>query len=236
VSAVTKEPPPPPEILTEIQAVVESAMRGDTASVPRLRELLNEHPALWEHVGNLAEQAEHAWIFLAAEDNLHLRECLLKQVEAMRKEFIGESPSPVARLLAERVIITWLQSCYFDCIEAQALLKDESPKLAAYRAKRQAQAHRSHLSAIAAWTMLRKLLPVPVAAITTAAAPKPSAANGAAAKRNGRHSNGQVIKGRPPEGAFDPHNRIADLLAQVQGGAEPKSAGKRETVLCGTEG
>src|SRR2546423_15645570 len=103
------EQPPAPEILAEIKTVVGRAKQGDAAVLPRLRELLAEYPALWEHYGDLAAHAEMAWTKLAAGPNLHLRECLLHQAEALRQERAGPSPSPVETLLAERVVPCWPQ-------------------------------------------------------------------------------------------------------------------------------
>lgn len=81
--------------------------------------------------------------------------------EALREELAGPNPSPIVYLLVERVVATWLQANYFDAVSAQALNTDEKPRLAAYRAKRQEQAHRMYLTSLAALTTLRKLLPSP---------------------------------------------------------------------------
>ena len=153
------EKPPAPKIVDEIKAVVGRAKRGDATALPRLRELLTEHPALWQHYGDLSKQAEAAWADLAAGTDLHLRECLLLRAEALREELAGPAPSPVERLLVGRVVACWTQMAYFDALQAQTLHDDEKPRLAAYRAKRQEQAHRMYLTSLAALTTLRKLLP-----------------------------------------------------------------------------
>src|SRR5262245_49910915 len=127
------------------------AKKGDSGVLPRLRELLREFPVLAESYGNLAAQAEAGWAALAAGPDLYLRECVLQKAEALRGELGGPSPSPVERLLAERAVACWLQVYYFDALEAQAVGR-ESPRLAAFRARRQDQAHRSYLSALASLT------------------------------------------------------------------------------------
>jgi hypothetical protein len=68
---------------------------------------------------------------------------------------VAPGASPVERLLVGRVVACWLQLHYFDTIAAQAEIHEESPKLA----QRQEQAHRMYLSALAALTTLRRLLP-----------------------------------------------------------------------------
>src|SRR5690242_8801562 len=92
------EPPPVPKVLEEIRVVVGRAKQGDTTVLPRLRELLSEHPTLWQHYGDLAAQAEMAWANLAAGPDLHLRECLLQHAEALRQELGGPSPSAIEAL------------------------------------------------------------------------------------------------------------------------------------------
>src|ERR1700712_2338810 len=94
--------PPAPEVLDEIRAVVGRAKQGDTAVLPRLRELLADHPVIWQRYGDLAVQAETAWADLAAGTDLHMRECLLRRAEALREELAGPAPSPIERLLVER--------------------------------------------------------------------------------------------------------------------------------------
>ncbi len=153
------EQPPVPKVVDEIRAVVNRAKTGDTTVLPRLRELLARYPELWQRYGDLATQAQMAWANLAAGSDLYLRESVLRMAEALREELAGSSPSPIERLLVERVVACWLQLHYSDAIEAQSLNNDEKPRLAAYRAKRQEQAHRMYLTSLAALTTLRKLLP-----------------------------------------------------------------------------
>ena len=131
-------------------------------------------------------------------------------------------PSVLATLLAERVIITWLQVYYYDSMEVQAVLKNEAPRLAAYRARRQAQAHRAHLSALAALAAVGRMLPVRVRA----------AVEGPAAARNGYHGNGVAANGDAPRVAVDPVNRIAELLDRARNGAGPAPA-RPDQELCG---
>jgi hypothetical protein len=215
-------------VLNEIRDVIGRAQQGDAAVLPRLRELLAQFPLLAETYGNLAVHAEKAWAALAAGTDLHLSECLLHQAATMRQELAGPSPGPVERLLAERVVACWLQLHYFDAVEAQALAAGGTPRLAAHRARRQAVAHRNYLTALAALTTLRRLLPATAtvpAAIPATPTPTPAAANGAST--NGRHA-----KGSPP--TFDPRNRIADLFDPAANGMGPRASAKQQAP-CITE-
>src|SRR5262245_8971495 len=185
-----REVTPDADALNEIRAVVAQARKGDTAVLPRLRELLDGHPILWQRYGDLAAQAERLWVALAAGPDQYLRECLLRQAAAKRQELAGPDAGPVERLLVERVVMTWLQLSYFDAVTAQAAAKDELPKLALYRGKRQAQAQRAHLSAVAALTTLRRLLPRQLRSSPPALAADAGDRSGDSARRNGQGREG----------------------------------------------
>jgi hypothetical protein len=158
---------PAPELVRELHEVVGRARKGDATAVPRLRELLAQYPELAEPCGNLAIQAEAAWATLIAGPDLYFREGLMRKAALMRAELSGPSPSPIERLLVERVVAAWLQLHYFDAVEPKEILHDASPKLMQYRARRQEQAHRAYLSSLAALTTLRRLLPPPITPITS---------------------------------------------------------------------
>ena len=48
------------------------ARSGDVSVLPRLRAALDEDPALWQRLGDLAAQAERAWVELASGPNSSL--------------------------------------------------------------------------------------------------------------------------------------------------------------------
>jgi hypothetical protein len=222
---VSKEARPElePELYAEMQAVVNRAKGGDAGAVPRLRELMAQFPVLAGHFGDLGKQAETAWVALAAGSDLCLKETLLAHAVAMRAELGGASPSPVERLLVERVIVTWLQVNFFVSIEAQAVGAGESPKVGLYRARRQELANRAHLAALASLAMMRRLLPGP--AIEVAA--RAEATETPAPRKAGRRA-GVPVAASPPED----HNRLAGLFERLDEGrangharTEPLAAG-----------
>jgi hypothetical protein len=217
--------PPAPEIVETIRAVVARAKAGDDSAVPLLRELLTKYPILWQRYGDLAAQAEGAWVALAAGQNLYLRESLARQAAALRQELAGPSPSALEKLLVERVVACWLQLHYFDCIETRDLKADDRPRLAAFRAKRQEQAHRMYLTSLAALTTLRKLLPGPGFVGLPAPDTKPtpdSASNG--------HCDGPTPV--LPHGVA---NRLSGYFDDLSP-APRNGQGKRELEVVGTEG
>ena len=85
------------------------------------------------------------------------REALIRHLAALKTELAGPAPTPLERLLVERVAATWLQVNNAD--EVAALTRDVSVKQAGLALERQDRAHRRHLAAVAAPATVRRLLP-----------------------------------------------------------------------------
>jgi hypothetical protein len=143
--------------LDGIRMLLERARQGDSEVLPRLREELVGHPEIWQSYGDLAAHAQALWIGLSAGSDLALREALTLKAEAMRNELAGPIPSPMERLLVDRIVADWLQLQYADAAVAQAV--NVSLREAAFVQKRQDAVHRRYLQAIGALATLRKLLP-----------------------------------------------------------------------------
>jgi hypothetical protein len=77
----------------------------------------------------------------------------------MREEVAGENPSPLERLLAERIVITWLQIQLFEGLYASNMSKSMSVVQGNYHQKRLDLAYRRHLSAIRTLAQIRKIGP-----------------------------------------------------------------------------
>ena len=86
--------------------VLERAERGDLSVLPVLWKLLDANPQAWQSWGDLAMQAETAWVTLVAGPNLVLKESLTRKLVALRAELAGPTPSPLVRLLVDRIVIT----------------------------------------------------------------------------------------------------------------------------------
>src|SRR5437899_2879346 len=109
VNDETKDQRLAPEVLNEISAIIARAKVGDETAVPRLRELLNAHPLLWQWYGDMGAQTEKAWVVLIAGKDLHLHECLLQYIADMKQNLAGASASPLERLVIQRIVACWLQ-------------------------------------------------------------------------------------------------------------------------------
>jgi hypothetical protein len=95
------------------------------------------------------------------------RQALLKVGQlANEQELGGESPSPLERLLIERVTACWLQVNYLDALVAQA--QGSSAERVKMLQAQQDAAHRRHLSAIKTLATVRKLLRPPLSPVDVA--------------------------------------------------------------------
>ncbi|WP_291169897.1 hypothetical protein [Gimesia sp.] len=146
------------DAVAELNVLIARAKQGDAEVIPRLCEYLDNNPILWTGPGNLALQAQAAWITLIAGQDKHLKQCLARKVNDMKQELSGTSPSPMEKLLVERVVTTWLRVHYCEAHDAQQ--DEESLKWAEYRLKRYRTMADLHVKSIGALTMLRKLMPV----------------------------------------------------------------------------
>lgn len=136
------------------------AQSGDTSTLPALRKLLERPEFVGAFGGDLAEQAEQSLIRAAAGDDLAFKEALVRKLGLMRAELAGPTPTPIERLLVERIVACWLQVQDADVRYAQGQ-KTCTFAQGEYQQRRQDRAHKRYLSAIRTLALVRKLaLPV----------------------------------------------------------------------------
>jgi hypothetical protein len=123
-----------------------------------LRHALSSDPTLWQRYGDLAEQATESWLVLLAGRDLMLHESARQKMEALRKELSGPDPSPLEKLLVERVVACWLQVHYADATYAQAKGPQHTPGLLAELMKRQESSQRRFLASVQKLALVRKLI------------------------------------------------------------------------------
>ena len=182
---------PQHESLAVLRGVLARAKAGDAAALPRLREILDHSPALVARYGDLARQAEAAWVALASGSNLYLRESVTRAAEARRAELARPGASPVERLLAGRVVACEAELNYFRATEAQSLAAGCSHRQLQFHARRVERAQRMLLAATGALVTFQRLTPVPVRA--------EAALELAAAERDGtREASAGAVSPAPP--------------------------------------
>ena len=146
--------------VSELRELTRKAEEGDKKAIPALRKIFDGSPDLAWRLMDLARIAEHSYIQKLSKDgDLASREVLERQLKAMREEVAGEDPSPLERLLAERIVATWLQIQLFEALYGHNMFKDLSIRQGDYHQKRLDRAYRRYLSAIRSLAQIRKLGP-----------------------------------------------------------------------------
>jgi hypothetical protein len=171
MSTTTTTPPKQDEVLEQLQRLVERAEQGDETVLGELRAALDVNPWVWERYGDLAQQSQGAWLQLVAGRNLLLLESARRKAEQLRAELAGPAPSPLERLLIERIVATWLQVHYSDASYAQ--LKGTNPAQHAAALQRQNSAQQRYLQAVKALATVRKLLRPGLSPVDLALRPVP---------------------------------------------------------------
>jgi hypothetical protein len=160
MSATQATPPnPDPEALARLQNLVQRAQQGDESALAELQQILDAHPEIWQRSGDLAAQAQAAWLRLISGPDLLLRESVQRKLEEIKTELAGTDPSPLEKLLVERVAATWLQGHYFDAVYAAVKVNSSDQHRAIVA--RQHGAQRLFLQSVKMLVTVRKLLSAP---------------------------------------------------------------------------
>jgi hypothetical protein len=143
----------------EFWALADRAQQGDRTALPALREVLKNPRAVDLLGGDLAQQAELTLIDKFSGKNLLYKESVTRKLELLRGELAGPSPTPLERLLVDRVVTCWLHLHHLEVIYAG---KDSmSLELGSYYQRGLSSAQKRYLAAIKALALVRKLaLPV----------------------------------------------------------------------------
>jgi hypothetical protein len=158
-------------ILARLHRLVQRAEEGDESVLPELRAALAVNGWVWQDYGDLGRQSEAAWLQLIAGKNLLLLEATRRKAEQLRAELAGPGPSPLERLLVERIVSCWLQTNYADAAYAQ--LKGASPAQHTAALRRQNSARQRYLQAAKALATVRKLLRPSLSPVDLALRPVP---------------------------------------------------------------
>jgi hypothetical protein len=140
----------------DILAVLERAQEGDRSALPELKTFIHRVPKD-VRVINLAKMAEESLLTSSVGKDLMTKELMSRELETMRQEIAGPSPTPLERLLVERVVACWHQ-----LQDAEIIYHQNRKKLtirqSEYHQRRLDRLHRRYLSAIRTLVQVRKLL------------------------------------------------------------------------------
>jgi len=141
----------------KLMALIDRAQDGDEDALPVLRKVLDEAPEV-ARIVDLARNVERSIIEKMSGNDVFTQEAIPRNLKAMRKEIAGENPSPLERLLAERITVCWLELQYFEAIYAQNMGKLTITQ-SDYHQRRIDKAHRRYLSSIKTLAQIRKMGP-----------------------------------------------------------------------------
>src|SRR5262249_41291077 len=153
--------PTEPPVAAELRTLVKSAQGGDPSALPRIREILDQRPEVWRHVGDLAALAERAWIVVLAADHPVAVESMKRAVAAMKAELADEHPTTLERLLIDQIVACWMEVSYLGTVAADP--GRSSLDQADFRLKRLDSAQKRYLNAMKALTLVRMLAPAGLA-------------------------------------------------------------------------
>lgn len=144
--------------------MLDRAQRGDETALPAVREWL-KNPAFLDACGDLARHAEDTLVRKYAGTDLAVREGLFRKLASLRAELEGPSPSPLERLLAQRIVACWL---HLHLLELTCASRDGmGMELANHYQRCIDRAHKRYLAAIKTLAQVRKLA-VPVLQVNIA--------------------------------------------------------------------
>ena len=134
--------------------IMRRAQAGDTSVVPALRRILREDDDELIDAGHLARMA----LARAAskEGDLLTREIYIRQMEKDAEELAGPNPSPLEKMLAEKVAISRFRCYYYESLSVLQLGQG-TLQIDDHRHKRLARANRDFLAACKALAQVRKL-------------------------------------------------------------------------------
>jgi hypothetical protein len=145
-----------PTTTAELKALLKRSQSGDHTALPVVRKLLDDPYYLRLFGGELAENAANSFLRAMSEKDIGFAEAARKKMELMRAELLGANPTPVERLLVERIVACWLQVQDADIRAAQGQ-KDATLRWADFHQRRMDAANKRFLSAVKALALVRKL-------------------------------------------------------------------------------
>jgi hypothetical protein len=146
------------ESAPELKDAVERASRGDRSALPTIRQRLDTKSDEWWVANDFARMTTRAQIGQIYEDNLFARETLERQVERLKAELSGANPSPLERLLVERIACCRLQVNYAETKNAEYAKAGRNFQASEYYQKRVDRAQQRYIAAIKALAQVRRLL------------------------------------------------------------------------------
>jgi hypothetical protein len=140
-----------------LKSLVEQAQQGDTSILPVIRHWLDQVPELWNDSRVLAHQVERSWVHALSGQDLMSQEIIAREVEGLRAQLLGPQPTPLEKLLVDRICICWLAVQHSE-LHAAKRFNDRAVVLTASEEHRLDKVHHRFLTAVRELARVRKLL------------------------------------------------------------------------------
>ncbi len=93
----------------DLNALVDLANQGHRDALEELRNTLNNHPEIWQRLGDLGLHVETALIAAICQGNALVRESLQRQLAEMKAELVSADSPLLERMAAQRIMVCWLE-------------------------------------------------------------------------------------------------------------------------------
>jgi hypothetical protein len=143
--------PKPEELLAQIESLSSRARKGDKTAQQQINQML-DRPDCFQMFRDLAGRVRAALTYKFSGGEWVSAQLIDREVVRLRGELLGSAPSPVERLLAERVAIGWLE-----VHTAEYRLANADTAYRIHWQKQVDHAHRRFLAALRLLTALRRL-------------------------------------------------------------------------------
>jgi len=146
------------ETVAWLNDVVRRAEAGDKEAFAVAQAVYEEMPRLWEdHLHVLRQNLERSILDQLMPAGAHLlsRAATERQIKAMRADLLGERPTPLERVLVDRIVVDWLDSLVSDTVRAQR--SEGAIAVAEYRDRRSDRAHARLMRSLKTLATVRRL-------------------------------------------------------------------------------
>jgi hypothetical protein len=111
----------------EFAELVAASNDGDQEALTSLKQLLDDCPAIWHQVADLASDARTYLVKLVSGGDALTSESVARKLKLMEAELTGPNPTLLERLAVEHLLNSWLMREQSDLVMAAAQAKGRPP-------------------------------------------------------------------------------------------------------------
>jgi hypothetical protein len=147
---------PSTDPLEQVNKLLPLANEGEPEALAALRAVCEQTPELWRRMGNLASHVEDELVSATAGANEVYRDAIYSSLDEQRRALTGPDPSPLERLLVDRIVVCGLDLANLELGSRQ---EDErhTPAQREHMARLVDRSHRRYLAAIRTLANVRQM-------------------------------------------------------------------------------